>query len=129
MELLEPESLGLYRCALAGWGHTCGEGWHRHHILSRAKLRSNPEAWEYCDKIHEEIFTEMVCGVANASLKLADTKFAQAIILQDIKIPAFGYEYVLEVWNNVPGKIAYPTLDAILAHYPQRSLAIRSRCT
>lgn len=86
-------------CWLEGHGHRCSTNLQRHHFLGRAN--------------HDLVVP--VCSVANAELKLADTKWAQRVIAERL-VEELGRENVEEILADV----RWPELrlEALLAGPP-----------
>jgi len=100
-------------CWLEGYGHTCSSNIQGHHFVSKSKTRRAKAAREGAEEL-----VVPVCRIANAELKLADTKWAQRVIAERL-VAELGREEV-ERRLALAWKIPHPdlTLDGILAGPP-----------
>ena len=102
-------------CELAGYRIDCAGGIQNHHLISRGALQKATAAKKYCEKDYPEIFIRGVCAAHNTT-KIADTKWARRVLLRQ-SAQLFGIEYVKDIVNGIPWKVARPELSykAIMA--------------
>ena len=108
-----------YICRLAGWRHTCDEGYQDHHMVSKGDLRGNPEARKFVEKKHPGVFLVPTCGFANRT-RLADTKEGTAILFRNQRA-LFTPEYFDPIYEELRQMFKDPLLGipAILASLPE----------
>jgi hypothetical protein len=90
-----------------------------HHVINKSKLRGNPKAKHYCEKVHPEIMLVPMCALANVS-RLADSKAGCAIVLRRLS-NLWGEEYVRGVVDGIPWSTPQPDLryEALVANLPE----------
>jgi hypothetical protein len=105
----DTKSYNQPRCMLEGWYDVpCGQSLHKHHIISRQKVRGNVQARIYIDSM-PDIFLVWICDVHNC-YKWADTGAARKYLFS-LKVQEYGEDAVREAVNNIPWKIPHPKLS------------------
>ena len=93
--------MNWHTCWLCGMGHTCGGGYHRHHLINKSKvpqkLRNQKAMRENLNKL-----LVPVCGKANVS-RIADSRWAQKILLERLS-DAQGEDSVKLVFEEILSK-------------------------
>jgi hypothetical protein len=100
-------------CWLEGYGHACSSNIQGHHFVSKSKTQKARQARREAEQL-----VVPVCRIANAELKLADTKWAQRVIAERL-VDELGREEV-ERRLALAWKVSHPelTLNGILAGPP-----------
>ena len=99
----------MNECELAGERIPCAGGLQNHHLISKGKLQKAKAAKKYCEKEHPEVFIRQICAAHNTS-RLADTKWARRLLLKRA-VADFGIEYVRDIVNGIPWKVARPGMS------------------
>lgn len=100
-------------CELLGWRHSCSEGFNNHHLINKSRLKGNPKAKRYAEKVHPDVFIVRVCGFSNRS-RLVDGREGRAKLimrqmdrLEDLSLRVdrsvdwmSGEEYVRRAWDG-----------------------------